>query len=189
MDDTQLGTPTDLTSIVESVVGDSTHSNSSVIFMSDKHSINMIVPEFEIPQDGMLTRWLFATQLSLLPYKNTPQLQVWRKVEWDNLERFRLVDSTEFQLLPSRSTMLGTYEYVLDSPIPVQAGDILGVYQPAEDEALFRMAMLPERGPFIYQLARLEDSDTSSGRIWHPTTRQRAFLLMSAEIQSSKTQK
>ena len=94
-----------------------------------------------VPSTAYLTRWQFATQLtpSLSPLQN-PQLQVWRREPNAALEVYKVIHSTNTSL--SRGGCLGILEYVLVEPTPVQAGDVLGFYQPAMGESQLRLAFV-----------------------------------------------
>ena len=110
------------------------------VYVSDKYAV---VPQFVVPSTAYLTRWQFAAQLtpSLSPLQN-PQLQVWRREPNAALEVYKVVHSTNTSL--SRGGCLGIWEYVLVEPTPVQAGDVLGFYQPAMSESQLRLAFVTE---------------------------------------------
>ena len=48
---------------------------------------------------------------------------------------------------PVQTSYLNVYEYVLDPPLPVLAGDVLGIYQPPEDESRVHLTFLEDTGP------------------------------------------
>ena len=48
---------------------------------------------------------------------------------------------------PVQTAYLNVYEYVLDPPLPVLAGDVLGIYQPPEDESRVHLTFLEDTGP------------------------------------------
>jgi len=52
-------------------------------------------------------------------------------------------DNTE----PFQTAYLNVYEYVLDPPLPVLAGDVLGIYQPPQNESRVHLTFLEDTGP------------------------------------------
>ena len=71
-----------------------------------------------------------------------PELQVWRNMT-GTFEKVGNTDNTE----PVQTAYLNVYEYVLDPPLPVLAGDVLGIYQPPEDESRVHLTFLEDTGP------------------------------------------
>ena len=71
-------------------------------------------------------RWTFAARYraSATQY---PELQVWRE---NTTGTYVKVGSTG-NMEPAQTAYLNVYEYVLDSPLQVLAGDVLGIYQPS----------------------------------------------------------
>ena len=151
------------------------HPNLSVI-LSDKYEV---IPEFRIPHSGVLTRWLFAARLSLTLSRDNPQLHVWRRLPNKALDAYFLVHSANLQL--DRGSSLGTYEYTLEIPAPVKAGDILGFYQPPWDVLQFNLAVLNNEGPLVHELT-LGHFDPFFVAINSSKTSYRALPLMSAEL-------
>ena len=71
-----------------------------------------------------------------------PELQVWRNMTGT----FVKVGNTG-NMEPVQTAYLNVYEYVLDPPLPVLAGDVLGIYQPPENESRVHLTFLRNTGP------------------------------------------
>ena len=71
-----------------------------------------------------MVRWTFAARYraSATQY---PELQVWRENTAGTYVRVASTGNME----PTQTAYLNVYEYVLDSPLQVLAGDVLGIYQ------------------------------------------------------------
>ena len=86
----------------------------------------LIIPNTTFTQNGSVVRWTFAAQYraSATQY---PELQVWRE---NTTGRYVKVGST-VNMVPIQTAYLNVYEYVLDPPLQVLAGDVLGIHQPS----------------------------------------------------------
>lgn len=180
-----METPSSSQSAVQPVVATPPSSQPDWMLQSDEYPV---VPQFVIKHRGLLTRWVFAAQPStnLLAHgQTTLQLQVWRKTNNMFLDTLKLVHSTSLQEEPRRGSNLGTYEYVLETPAEVEAGDILGFYQPASNDSHLSLVLLNSTDTLVYKLSLLHTdpgllavNDSESVRGLYP--------LMSAEIIESK---
>ena len=86
----------------------------------------LIIPNMTFTRSGSVVRWTFAARFraSATQY---PELQVWRE---NTTGRYVKVGST-VNMEPIQTAYLNVYEYVLDPPLQVLAGDVLGIYQPS----------------------------------------------------------
>ena len=86
----------------------------------------LIIPNMTFTSSGSVVRWTFAARYraSATQY---PELQVWRE---NTTGTYVKVGSTG-NMEPNQTPYLNVYEYVLDSPLQVLAGDVLGIYQPS----------------------------------------------------------
>lgn len=165
-------------SIVEHVITTPPYDQSNVTFISDTY---VTVPEFVIPHSGLLTHWLFAAQLTPTLAHETPKLQVWRRTPNKLLDTFRLVHSTGLLQEPRMGGSLGTYKYVLEDPAQVEAGDVFGFFQPANDTSQLRLALLRNSAVSLYEVMLLHTEPFLQGvNRSHPI--EMATPLMSAEI-------
>ena len=82
-----------------------------------------ITPDIKFTCDGMITKWIIgANVFSSFFY---PELQVWRNIGNDMYQKRNGTIITISSVSSNR-----IYEYDNFSPIPFQAGDILGVFLP-----------------------------------------------------------
>lgn len=174
----------DLQSAVQPVITNPTSSQPDWMLQLDEYPV---VPQFVIGHSGLLTRWVFAAQLSTaLIVREKPRLQVWRKTQNRFLDTFQLIHSTSLLQEPSRGSGLGTYEYVLETAAEVNAGDILGFYQPTRNNSRLNLVLLNNTETLVYKLSLLQtepillavnDSASVTG----------IFPVMSAEIIKSES--
>ena len=105
------------------------------------YSQQMIIPDISFTMSGSILKLTFAAQYrqSATQY---PELQVWRNMS-GTFVKVGNTDNTE----PVQTSYLNVYEYLLDPPLPVLAGDVLGIYQPPEDESRVHLTFLRNTGP------------------------------------------
>ena len=117
-------------------------------------------PQFSIPVSGYLKRWLFAVQVTpvLRPDQRNLQLQVWREAPNVLMQTFSLIHSTNVSVdrgaVPGGS--LGTWEIIVQEPLAVEPGDILGFHQPPVE---LRLALLNGSKTTAHELILLHVED------------------------------
>ena len=82
-----------------------------------------ILPYMNFTCDGSILSWMFGARWCGNPPRHT-ELQIWRSSGNDSYTK---VGSTTIMLKAEGSTRL--YQYTLTSPLPFQAGDIMGFFQ------------------------------------------------------------
>ena len=95
-----------------------------------------ITPDIRFMCDGMITKWIIGADWRGDGFFN-PELQVWRNVGNDT---YQLINGTVIESSQESSNRI--YEYDNFSPIPVQDGDILGVWIPSTNHS--RLLLLSE---------------------------------------------
>ena len=105
------------------------------------YSQQSVIPDINFTTSGAVMRLTFAAQYraSATQY---PELQVWRNMT-GTFVKVGNTSNTE----PIQTAYLNVYEYVLDPPLPVLAGDVLGIYQLPEDESRVHLTFLRDTGP------------------------------------------
>ena len=85
-----------------------------------------ITPDMTFTCNGTITKWIFATGL-MINAPRSAEFQLWRNTGSDVYEKINgtLITMTEIEVSAH------IYEYDAFPPIPVQAGDILGVFLPS----------------------------------------------------------
>ena len=99
----------------------------------------LIIPNTTFTQNGSVVRWTFAAQYraSATQY---PELQVWRENTTGTYVKVGSTDNME----PTQTAYLNVYEYVLDPPLQVLAGDVFGIYQPSSRDSRVHLLFLKD---------------------------------------------
>ena len=109
-----------------------------------------ITPDIKFTCDGMITKWIVGAD-----WDNSdslyPELQVWRNIGNDTYQKRNGTVIT----IPSVSSNR-IYEYDNFSPIPFQAGDILGVFLPRDSDARLCLRSENTNSPTNYYLATVD---------------------------------
>ena len=94
-------------------------------FFTNRYGAQVIIPGITFTSSGSVVRWTFVARYraSATQY---PELQVWRE---NTTGTYVKVESTVI-MEPAQTAYLNVYEYVLDPPLQVLAGDELAIYQP-----------------------------------------------------------
>ena len=99
----------------------------------------LIIPNMTFTSSGSVVRWTFAARYraSATQY---PELQVWRENTTGTYVRVGSTDNME----PNQTAYLNVYEYVLDPPLQVLTGDVLGIYQPSSTNSRVQLLFLSD---------------------------------------------
>ena len=119
-----------------------------------------VIPELQFDVEGNVTKLIFAASPFFLGDRpGYPELQVWRVSESSTTE-FRLVHSTRDRgLVPSSTGDNNLYQYILEEPWPVMAGDFIGMFVPDREEAKLSLytSNVPE-GPVNFYFANANNA-------------------------------
>ena len=113
-----------------------------------------ISPEMRFTCDGMITKWIVGAEFDSRD-NLYPELQIWRK---SGDETYEKINGTFIQFPTSVTGRI--YEYDDFSPIPVKAGDILGIFFPTF--SFSRLILLSAVANRPTQYYRVTDSSDSS---------------------------
>ena len=96
-------------------------------------STQSVSPHTSFTCNGNVTKWIMRWIPFISSSMNFPELQVWRPSNEANAT-FQLVGSTAITADPGATRTIAdfVFEFTVNPPLPVQAGDVLGIYQPAE---------------------------------------------------------
>ena len=111
---------------IEAVVGNTgstDHGLGDVVLWLPDSSVQAIVPDMNFNCDGSILSWTFGAQWEGNSSQYT-ELQIWRS---SGNSSYTKVGNTTIMFEEENSTDL--YQYTLPSPLPFQAGDILGFFQ------------------------------------------------------------
>ena len=98
-----------------------------------------IIPDMIFTSSGSILSWTFAAQYKASATQY-PELQVWRE---NTAGRYVKVGST-VNMEPIQTAYLNVYEYVLDPPLQVLAGDVFGIYQPSSRDSRVHLLFLTD---------------------------------------------
>ena len=114
--------------------------------ITKRDSTQRIFPDMYFSCTGLITKWIIGGE-PRIPKNPAPELQLWRKANGANYIKsgVSLINS-----LPNSTSNKNVYEYILDSPLEFQKGDVFGLYKPREDESVLNIFFQENSGPFAY---------------------------------------
>ena len=95
----------------------------------------LIVPEVKVTCDGVITKWIVGAEWTFSGRYLYPELQVWRHI---GNETYQKIAGT-YIYRPLSMSPNKIYEYSKFAPIPVQSGDILGIFIPQDGISRLRL--------------------------------------------------
>uniref|UniRef100_A0A1X7TKT9 Protein kinase domain-containing protein n=1 Tax=Amphimedon queenslandica TaxID=400682 RepID=A0A1X7TKT9_AMPQE len=102
-----------------------------------------LYPEIVFSCNGSLTKWIYGGEpVSGNNRNDLPELQIWRQLGPNNYNK---IGSS----LVNANTMIGTnlYEFIPQTPLQFQEGDIFGVHSPQSTQRLFDLYEQVRNGP------------------------------------------
>ena len=112
-----------------------------------------VSPQINFTCDGNITKWIMG---ALWDSRNDfyPELQVWRRVNGNIPTSYHRVGNTVIAVAEENRGSI-VYEYPVDPPLPVKAGDVLGIYQPPGSDSKLNVWYERDTGPVtLYQTAQ-----------------------------------
>ena len=103
------------------------------------HGQQLIIPNMTFTSSGSVVRWTFVARYNASATQY-PELQVWRE---NTTGTYVKVGSTG-NMEPIQTAYLNVYEYVLDPPLQVLAGDVLGIFQPSYRNSRVHLSFLSD---------------------------------------------
>ena len=122
--------------------------------------------------NGSITKWIVGARGSI----SQPELQIWRNTGGNSYTK------AGFSLLPFSTLVSNVAEYTLSTPLEFQEGDILGVYQPRQQDSTLVVYYQERDGPANY---REGNSPQSTVTLNNPGN-QYDYPLVSVEISTGK---
>ena len=92
-----------------------------------------VVPDWNFTCNSTITSLLLG--VDIITGETNPEVQTWRK----NGNQFTRIDSRMIILSPGNFSASGVFQYQLTTPLPVVAGDMIGVYQPVARSSVVRL--------------------------------------------------
>ena len=127
---------------------------------TNQESQQLIIPGMTFTSSGSVVRWTFAAQYSASATQY-PELQVWR----ENITGTYVRVGSTVNMDPIQTAYLNVYEYVLDPPLQVLAGDVLGIYQPSSRNGRVHLLFLSDSSHVNWytEVSRPQDSFMVAG--------------------------
>ena len=121
---------------VSGLIGLNTLRSKAVLIYSDRETNDderlRVLPSMKFSCSGTISSWTFlALRQNGDQY---PRLQLWRPDGTDRYDRVYQSSTDSSRFTTADDSGLTIAEYVPPAPIPFQAGDVLGVYQPDSDD-------------------------------------------------------
>ena len=120
-----------------------------------------ISPEIKITCNGLITKWIVGAEWTSSTSRYLyPELQVWRNV---GNETYRKISGT-YVFFPFSARANRIYEYTKFAPIPVESGDVLGIFIPPSSPSRVRLHFENDNSnnPKVYYRSITDSSATSS---------------------------
>ena len=107
-----------------------------------------IFPSMHFSCTGLLTKWIIGGDHEPGEFNNPfPELQLWRA---SGESSYNKIGVSVIAALPNATMDANVYEYILDTPLEFQVGDIFGLYKPIETESVLNIFLQENSGPFAY---------------------------------------
>ena len=119
---------------IHAVIEDLSSHNNLVTDYNDLNT-QAIIPGTSFTCSGNIVSWIFGT-VWVGNTASFTELQIWRS---SGDGSYTKVGSTTIDVTEESATRL--YKYPLNSPLPFQAGDILGYYQPRRSRSQLRLML------------------------------------------------
>ena len=106
----------------------------------------IIFPAMHFTCSSLLTKWIIDGEPG--EFNNPfPELQLWRA---SGESSYNKIGASLIAALPNATMYTNVYEYILDTPLEFQVGDIFGLYKPKENESVLNVFLQENSGPFAY---------------------------------------
>ena len=121
----------------------------------NQNGIQLIMPGMTFTSSGSVVRWTFAAQYraSATQY---PELQVWRENTTGTYVKIGNTSNME----PNQTAYLNVYEYVLDPPLQVLAGDVLGIYLPSSSSSRIHLSSMSDSNQVNWHITGPEPQES-----------------------------
>lgn len=124
------------------LIGDISYaSNQSYLF-----------PDVGFTSAGIVTGWEFAALSAPLSSENTqlPHIEIWRPMPYPELGFYQVYSTSYFPVHFEKADSYNVYRYILDPPMVVEAGDVIGISQPPAHLSQVSLALLRGTEPLFF---------------------------------------
>ncbi|XP_019855627.1 PREDICTED: uncharacterized threonine-rich GPI-anchored glycoprotein PJ4664.02-like isoform X1 [Amphimedon queenslandica] len=139
-----------------------------------------LYPEIVFSCNGSLTKWIYGGMNHNNMNNNSPELQIWRQLGPNNYNK---IGSS----LVNANTMIGTnlYEFIPQTPLQFQEGDIFGVHIPQTGQSVFSLYEQRGNGPLNERVNGDADNPYSTITQALVTDSNNDFPLVTVEVSIS----
>lgn len=116
------------------LIGDITYaSNQSYLFT-----------DVGFTSTGIVSGWEFAARSEPVTPDNTqlPHIEIWRPTPYTELEFYQVYSTSHYQVDFEKADSYNVYRYILNPPMLVEAGDVIGISQPPAHLSQISLALL-----------------------------------------------
>ena len=96
-----------------------------------------LIPDWNFTCDGIITSLLLGVDIQV-GESDYPQVQIWRR-NGSVSDEFNKIDSREIALVVGNFTPSVVFQCRLTSPMHFQSGDVLGIFQPPQEDSSVRL--------------------------------------------------
>ena len=140
-----------------------------------------LFPDIRFTCNGLISKWIVGAGIVGNSSTSLTELQIWRR---DSIKENRFT-KVNYSILPLTMQAIGSnvnvYEYAPNPPLEFQDGDILGVYQPGQQDSQLAVYYQENDGPENYR----SDSSVSTFTLVEPASRY-DYPLVTVEIISGE---
>ena len=91
----------------------------------------VIFPDIKFTCNGEVVKWIVGAKYDRVKNSvNYPEVQIWRPTGDSTYQK---LNGTTIIPVDERRSRI--YEFIVDPPLPVQPGDVLGMFQPSKDNS------------------------------------------------------
>lgn len=143
-----------------------------------------LFPDIRFTCNGLISKWIVGAGIVGNSSTSLTELQIWRR---DSIKENRFT-KVNYSVLPLTMQAVGSntnvFEYTPNPPLEFQEGDILGVYQPRQQDSQLAVYYQENDGPENYRQI-IGDSSVSTFTLVEPASRY-DYPLVTVEIITGK---
>ena len=122
--------------------------------------LSYVFPSLQIKETGFIEKWLFAAELVHTSLTDPEPLSIHFQVLRNESEQATVISNISITTPPVRSGYPNVYEYQMDPPLLVQAGDYVGIQ--VQLPSYLRPLWIPDSGTVYHELNSLTVAGTAT---------------------------
>ena len=129
------------------------------IKLETRHRRQVLIPDSNFSCNGSVTRWIFGAEWKKKFPAHT-ELQIWRRTS-NTVKTYTKVNWTTVMVGTENNSKV--YEYMLETPLVFQEGDILGYFQPEKEMSELNLYL--EKSDRITTYHQMVESDVFDAEV------------------------